>query len=205
METSELFAIAKDIFVGLSAFLATIFAYLGLTTWRKELKGKSEYQLAKEVLKSVYKVREAFKQVRNPAIFQNDYPEEMLDINGSLKTEFEYSGTAHVYEKRWEIMNQAFRELEEYHLEAQVEWGAEFQNVILPLRSCKGDLLVTIQQMLDRKKNPEHFVPTNAIEKAEERSVLYYHGYSVKKDKFSLEIDEAINQFEKWLRPKIKR
>ena len=70
MNASEYISAIKDVLIGLSALFAAIFAYMGLTTWRKELKGKSEYQIAKDVLKSVYRVRDAFKQVRHPAIYQ---------------------------------------------------------------------------------------------------------------------------------------
>jgi len=52
---TECITAGKDIIVAGSAASAAFFAYLGLSTWRKELKGKSEYQLAKDVLKSVYK------------------------------------------------------------------------------------------------------------------------------------------------------
>jgi hypothetical protein len=204
MTLSEWITAVKDVFVGLSAVSAAVFAYCGLTTWRKELKGKSEYQLAKEILKSVYKVREAFKYVRNMAIFQNEYPKEMLDHHGNLKREHDYEGTEHVYEKRWEMMAEAFRELEEHHLEAQVEWGSEFQDVITKLRSCKVDLLIAIQQMLELKKYPRE-IDLTSDEKLAERSVLYNHGSDSKYDKFTPQIDEAINEFEKWLRPHIKR
>lgn len=201
---SKWVATIRDALVGLSAVSAAIFAYLGLSAWRKEIKGKAEYALAKDVLKSVYKVREAFKVVRNPAIYQYEYPADMTDYHGHLKREHNYEGTAYVYEKRWEKMNEAFRELEEHHLEAQVEWGSEFQNVIKKLRSCRVDLLIAVQQLLARKKNPDDVPQTTAEEKAEERSVLYHLGSDSKHDKFTPQIDEAISDFENWLRPHIR-
>ena len=42
-------------------------------------------------------------------------------------------------------------------------------------------------------------------EKAEERSVLYHIGEDSKHDKFTPEINEAIQEFENWLRPHIKK
>lgn len=196
-------AAIKDIVVGLAAAAAAFFAYLGLNTWRKELKGKSEYELAKRVLKSVYRVREAFMHVRNPAIYQYEYPEDMRNHHGHLKPEHNYDGTTHVYEKRWEKMHEAFKELEEAHLEAQVEWGPKHQNVIVKLRVCRATLLTAIQQMLDRKKDP-HQEPRKSEEIAEERSVLEHLGTDSKHDKFTPQIEEALNEFEKWLRPHIK-
>ena len=203
-EIAQWITAGKDILLGLSAVSAAVFAYLGLIAWRKELKGKSEYQLAKDVLKSVYRVREAFKHVRNPVIYQYEYPEEMRDHHGHLQREQDYEGTAHVYEKRWEVMAKAFGDLEEHHLDAQVEWGAEFQNKIVKLRSCRVELMIAIQQVLERKKNPREAALSSAEEKAEERSVLYHLGSGLKHDKFTPEIEEAVNEFEAWLRPYIK-
>jgi len=203
-EISKWITAVRDVLVGLSAVSAAVFAYLGLSAWRKELKGKAEYELAKDVLKSVYRVREAFKVVRHPAIFQYEYPADMTDHHGHLKRENNYEGTAHVYEKRWEKMDEAFRALEEHHLSAQVEWGSEFQDVIKKLRSCRVDLLIAVQQLIERKKNPHEVSQTTAEEKAEERSVLYHLGSDSKDDKFTLQIDEAIADFESWLRSHIR-
>ncbi|MDX1807899.1 MAG: hypothetical protein R3331_00030 [Sulfurospirillaceae bacterium] len=208
MEISELspwIAAGKDSLVGLSAVSAAIFAYLGLSAWKKELKGKAEYQLAKDVLKSVYKVREAFKHVRNPAIYQYEYPEDMTDYHGHLKREYKHEGTVYVYENRWKVMAEAFSELEEHHLNAQVEWGAEFQDTIVKLRSCRVELQITIQQLLERKKDAELDRMTTREQRAAERSVLYYGGEDSEYDKFTPEINQAIDKFEKWLRPHINK
>jgi hypothetical protein len=69
-ELKEFVSIRKDVVVALAAAWAGIIGFLGLQAWRRELKGKAEFAKAKEVLKAVYRVREAFKQVRHPAIFQ---------------------------------------------------------------------------------------------------------------------------------------
>ncbi len=203
MTLAEWVTITKDILVGLSVVSASVFAYFGLSAWRKELKGRAEYQLAKEVLKSVYKVREAFKQVRRPAIYQYEYPEKMRDQHGHLKSEHDHEGMLHVYDERWKVMAEAFNELEEHHLKAQVEWGQEFQNVIMKLRSCRVELKIVIQQMLERKKNPREMGLTKD-ERTKELSILQSSGCGPEHDKFTPKIDEAINEFEEWLRPHIK-
>ncbi len=203
-EIGEWISAGKDALVGLSVITAAVFAYLGLSVWKKELKGKSEYELAKDVLKSVYRVREALKHVRHPAIYQYEYPEEMIDHHGHLKREHDYEGTAHVYEKRWETVAKAFGKLEEHHLDAQVEWGPEFQNKITKLRSCCVDLRIAIQQMLERKKNPAEAPLSKPEERTEKFFVLYAGGADSKHDTFTPLIDDALNEFEQWLRPHIE-
>ena len=191
----------RDLLVGASAATAAYFAYLGVDAWRRELKGRSEYQLAKDVLKAVYKVREAFNIVRNPVTFSYEYPEEMRGPHGNLEHAHDYEGTEHVYQKRWEYMARAFSELEDLHLIAQVEWGPQHQDVIRKLRGCRGELQIAIQDMLQQKKKPRALSKREMSR--EERSVLYDVGRDSKFGQFTREIDEAIADFEKWLRPKI--
>jgi hypothetical protein len=197
--------IAQNIVLALSGVATVVIAYFGLSTWKNELKGKSEYSKAKDVLKAVYKVKRGFMHVRNPAIWAYEYPEEMRNFNGNLKPEFDYEGTTHVYDNRWKYLGEAFLELEEQNLEAQVEWGPEFQDIIIPLRRCKAELQMAIQDMLDAKReSSERHLRTREL-LAEDRSTLYYSGEDSKHDKFTPEINAAILLFEKRLRPLVKR
>jgi hypothetical protein len=195
----------KDIAVGLSALGAAYFAYQGLSTWRAELKGKSEYQIAKDVLRAVYKVREAFKHVRGPAIYQYEYPENMTDSHGHLKAEHRYKGNAYVYEQRWKVLHEAFATLEESFLEALVEWGSDYQDIIVPLRSCRVDVQIAIQQLLSSYRNSHENDWMDGEERKRHQAVLYYAGDGSKYDTFTPEIDSAVEKFEKWLRPYISR
>ncbi|KZN44037.1 hypothetical protein [Pseudoalteromonas luteoviolacea] len=193
----------KDIIVAFCAIGAASIAYKGLNTWQKELKGKSEYQLAKDVLKSVYKVQEAFKHVRHPAIMGYEYPSDMINNTGHLKDDSRYEGTAHVYTERWKKMDEAFAELEALHLDALVEWGNEHQDKIIELRKLRGELLAAIQDYLHRFKNPHEENWKNTDERKEEISVMYYSGGE--HDKFTPKIEAAVSVFDDWLRPYISR
>lgn len=200
-EVAEIVSAVSDAIVAIAAIAAAVFAYIGLTAWKKQLKGGAEYQLAKEVLKAVYRVREAFKVVRNPAIFSYEYPEEMRSPSGNLKPEHRLEGTEYVYKKRWEDMAASFKELEELHLQAQVEWGPQFQERIVKLRHCRIELQMAIADLLEgysgKRKNM-----SSSQESREVRSVLYWTD-SDEHDKFTPQINEAISEFEGWLRPKV--
>ncbi len=202
MQISEITSIVQNVVLTLSAVATVIIAYKGLSAWRKELKGKSEYTIAREVLKAVYKVYNAFLYVRNPAIFIYEYPEDMQTPSGHLKNEKVYEGTTFVYDNRWNFLTKAFHELEEKNLDAQVEWGSEFQKVIDPLRSCMADLQAVIHVFLYTKKDPNYH-PEQTTEKfMEDRSTLYYENEN---SKFDIKLTNAIKLFEKQLRPYIKK
>jgi hypothetical protein len=197
--------IVKDIVVACSAFGAAFIAYRGLGTWQKELKGKSEYQLAKDVLRSVYDVREGFKSVRKPGIFSYEYPEKMSTNSGHLKKDFKHEGTAHVYQERFKKLNSAFIKLEEQNLEALVEWGSEHQDKIVPLRECRAELLITIQDMLRRYEDPDQEDWKTKEERIKETYILNYTGEDSKYGEFTSSINDAVTVYEVWLRPYVTR
>lgn len=156
------------------------------------------------MLKAIYKVRNGFGIVRSPLIESYEYPEDMRDHQGALKREYRHEGTKRVYEARWKYLADAFQELEEQNLDAQVEWGSEFRQTIIPLRKCRAQLKYAIESMLDREKNPEDYEDMTAEDKAEERSILYESGEDSDFDKLTPQINIAIKQFEDKLRPLIK-
>jgi hypothetical protein len=195
-QVAEFISIAKDIVVALATACAAIIGFLGLQTWRRELKGKSEYTKAKEILRAVYRVRYAFWDVRNPAIWQYEYPKEMCEPSGHLKKECRYEGTLQVYEKRWKYLEDAFNQLKEQHLDAEVEWGEDFQDVIWPLLKCKGELMVAIQEYIKLTSSD-----TYARSEKDWSEIVH----RTKNDNFTQQINAAIHEFEKRLRPLIKK
>ncbi len=197
----NLLASSSDQVVAIAAASTAVFVYIGLRTWRHELKGRSEYELSKKVLKAVYKVRDAFYHVRHLAIYQFEYPEDMRNYHGHLKSEHNYEGTAHVYETRWKVLIDAFRELEEHNLEAQVEWGDEFLEIVRPLRSCKTDLEIALQRFLESKKSSREEEGISKDEWKDIESKIYFYGKDSKYEKFQPQIDAAIKLFEDRLRP----
>ncbi len=207
MAIVEFVSISKDVIVGLSVFATAVIAYRGLTAWKNELKEKSEYQLAKNLLKSVYLVHKAFIYVRSPIIYQSAYPENMKNTHGHLSSTYDYEGMAHVYEQRWEAMEKAFSELEQYYLDAQIEWTEESENKILKLRSCRIELLIAIQDMLEKKKNPSEIQPSQKEEEEQikQRGVLRDLGKNSISATFNKKINDAVEEFKQWLIPHIKK
>ena len=196
---------SKEQIVSISAVIGVFIAVSGLRTWRKELKGKSEYQKAKDVLKAVYRVRNGFMIVRSPWMDGSEYPKDSFDEYGQLKKGSEFDAHLYAYQNRLKSLEEAFAELESQTLDAQVEWGKEFIGVIIPLRRCRHELVVAIQNHLQAKK-PFGGRELSPEERKDIRPKLYYVGENEPKlDPFTIQINQAIEGFEKRLRPHIKR
>ena len=202
-QIGEYTSIGQNVVLAVCGIATVTIAALGLKTWRRQLKGTSEYTKSKEVLKAVYNVRRAFRHVRCAAIYSYEYPEEMRDAVG-LKDEHEHAGTAHVYQQRWNILHEAWGRLEEQLLEAQVEWEEFNEDTITPLWKCKVELQIAIQDLLDAKKSYGRQA-VSPEDGAKRDSILYYGGKDSKHDKFTPEIEAAIAEFERKLRCHIKK
>lgn len=201
----EWIPILRDIIVAGSAVFAAYIAFKGLNVWKQELKGGSEYQIAKDTLRAVYKVWDAFVYVRHPAVLSHEYPEGMKDKWGRLKGDCSSKGLKYVYETRCKFMEEAFSELEDRNSEALVEWGFDKGKYIVALRQCRSKLLITIERHLAR--NGELHATGFGDREADKgiKLVLYDLGEHSEDNNFTQELNAAIKPFEDWLRPHISK
>ena len=103
----------KDVITGLSALTAAIIAILGLQAWKKQLKGKTEYELAQKYLRAIYKIREAFAWVRNPyqSATGNRPSHESRQILKTFQSRiltYHVKSAMAVYQKRFQKVNRVF-------------------------------------------------------------------------------------------------
>jgi hypothetical protein len=93
--------------------VGAIMAFIGINAWKKQLRGSTEYELARRYLKAIYKIRDAIKYVRNPFISvdemaraykENDMDEQ--DYSDNRKT------NRAVYSIRWKKVIDARTDLD---------------------------------------------------------------------------------------------
>ena len=60
----------KDIFLAVAALIGSCAAWLGLSTWNRQLIGNTEYDLARRILPLCYRYRDAIRGVRARIVLQ---------------------------------------------------------------------------------------------------------------------------------------
>lgn len=204
----ELFSanIAEILTAG-AAIWAAIIAHRGVNLWRAQLHGTSEYETAKELLRRVYKVREAFKHVRRPQIYAYEYPQNLMTDLGRLDEAHKKEGTAHAYAQRLQLLNETMSVLEEKVIDGLAEFGPDFGGSIIPLRECYATLSMAIQDHIESldditRERAERRAASSGIHP---REIIYYLGEDPSPhDKLTPLINEAVNRFERALRSKVK-
>ena len=200
---AEAIAIAKDVILSIAAIIAAYVGIRGLDTWRRQLRGNTEYQLAKSLLTSVYELREAIAGVRNPFMQYSREPDLPADkLKDLSQREREWHALAQAYQRRWEPVPTAKAKLDANLLEAEVVWGAAIRTKVQPLNQLIGELLFALQDHLEaRNPNIPYESPGRELVK-KRHETLYGIGDA---DAFKQRLEEVILNIESELRPHIEQ
>lgn len=143
-----------EIITAWAAFIAAGTAAIGVNTWRAELKGKAEFEIARNLMRSVYKARESIAHIRSPFIMAMEFPEEYRSAQPRPTREQAQSGYAFVYQKRWDRLTPTIEELGVLSLEAEVLLGKEVSDAVAQFRRCIVRLNVSLQDFIEEKGEP---------------------------------------------------
>jgi hypothetical protein len=150
MTWPEIIAAIKDVLVALAAAITAIVAIVGLTSWRRELKGKAEFEVARNLIRATYALRDAVQDSRAPFVSGGEFPSGYGHANPSSDDEAQAFG--YVFKKRWTPVSKAVQEVDTQTLEAEAFWGAEIRSKTDTLRQCVGELRAAMVAFVDDKK-----------------------------------------------------
>jgi hypothetical protein len=207
---SEWIAVTKDILVAIAAIIAAVVAIAGLNVWRREHRGKIEYEFARRLFRAAKRVQNGFAHVRNPYMIpvnsksENDSSDDPLPCivdrhNNPGKFEKE------VYSQRLGVLSEAMADLESEALEAQaLGWQLETQEAVKKLRGCMSKLYSAINDcILDRSCA----VPYEGREnkRKEYGPIIASTSDDAETNPLTREIDSAIDKIENMVRSYLKR
>lgn len=198
--STEFSGIFKDIFTGIAAIIASVVALLGLSAWRKQMRGVKEFETAFNLHLSLLKMREAVKFVRNYVIWpaESEKAKSYSKEKYPYRSEEEIESSAHinVYEMRWEKISGAYTQIESHLLAAEVLWGKEIVNLLQPLKVKINELNIALSQ---------YYTPQElrTMKPEEIRNIIFYTGDGLVEDKFGKEINQSIEGMVNYIQKKI--
>jgi hypothetical protein len=139
----------KDAVSIFAPIVGLIIAGFGLKTWKRQLRGKSEYEIAKNLLKSTYKYREAINSVRHPFMDIAEMPEPPKDSPQSNEEKKRFYGIAKAYENRWNKVVEVRIEIGTELLEAEVLWGNDIKERYKDLFNLEKKLFINLKHYLN--------------------------------------------------------
>jgi hypothetical protein len=201
-DVAKIILIIKDVCIAIGLVGALFVAYLGLRTWWRELKGKTEYDLARRIVTTAYKMRNAIQRVRNPFMSVSEYGNATKPEKSP--GEFKNEDIAKEYRARWDPVYHALVQLDEAAAEAEALWGPKINEAIKPLKECSKELLLNVNQHLMRCAIPSYREAMNQ-EQAQKIDSVIYSVDGPGKDEFHRRLLEAVKRIEGMLKPHLLR
>lgn len=171
----------------------------GLSAWKAQLKGNQDYNLAKELMLSIYKYQEAMNNLRSPAIWTSEYPDlsnEELNMPHNKKR---FKEISFAYQKRWDRVGQIRPEIFEQTLEGQVIWGGEIRRLTEDLLNLEKNVMFALSNHL-QVINPD----CHDGSKDKDDSKWMYDSKDDENDIYRKPFKEKLKAIEDYLKPKLK-
>jgi hypothetical protein len=197
----EIISATKDIVLIFAAIIAAHVAISGLKSWNFELKGKADFEVARSLIRSVYKLRDELRYCRSPWMPMNEFPENYDSHNKTA--DLEAKAYFFIYTNRWKPVAAALQEFESQSLEAEALWGSNFKLKTDELRQCSIFLRVAIDATISNKASGgEDFKHSPKLSKSMEERIWAIDDES---NPLTLKISNAIQEIESEIRPHFKR
>lgn len=190
-----------------AAIAAATVAIRGLRAWEEQLRGKTEYEHARRVLRAVLEARDQIGAVRNPFVSPGEMAEAFREAGIDPKDPDDERAHGLVYGLRWKPLGKAMMDLSAELLEAEVLWGKAIRTPERALHRCVAELNNAITMYFRDLRRPQRHSVTKEVaerqmERAERQFTLVYDQSSVDKpDEFASRVSAAIAAFEDILRP----
>lgn len=188
-------SLTKDVFSIIGTIGALIIGTFGLFTWRRQLRGTSEYELSKKAVFKAYEVHQALQAVRNPMLYLS---KEEVEAERHLEEE------QRIYNERMTLLYEKWAELQTIRLEAKAIWSDSAHNCFNEIQQRIGDLRGAIWLhfwMKGAYAGPGAAVDNNPERVIENDKVVYFVSDD---DEFSQKIFKSVEKVEIFFGPKIR-
>lgn len=136
-ELPQTIEFAKAIVAVVVPPLGLTIAWVGLKTWRRQLRGSSDHEVARVLLRSVFKLRDAIKFLRVRLILGDEFPARegapTAEAGGPSDIEF-------AYRQRWQRVVHEMADVRVQLLEAEILWRDDVRELADVLRMSVSQL-----------------------------------------------------------------
>ncbi len=200
--------IILQVIESLAVVAATLVAVLGIGSWRAEVRGRREYELAEEVLALFYEAKDRIKFIRNPWTMTGEgrtrkpregEPEEAKDALDQ----------AHVVFERYDKCRETFLRLHTLRFRFMATFGAEYEKPFEDLSKVVGEIFSAVAALgilwrprFDKFTTPEQDKERMAVVKEHEEVIWRDIGDP---DETLKSVDDAIAEIEPKCRQILER
>lgn len=153
MSLVDIFSIIKDTVLSAAACVTGGVALAGLGAWRKELSGRANFDVARQLARTTYIVRDQISYCRSPFTAAQEFPAGYQGASSTRNSKEEGDAWVYVYKNRWDPLGKAVQDFDAASLEAEALWGHDVKQQCMELRGCVRVLQVGIEMFVQDKRS----------------------------------------------------
>ncbi len=188
-------SLTKDVFSIVGTIGALVLGAIGLTAWKRQLKGTSEYELARKAILLTYEIQQLIQSVRDPLLQLN---KEEVEAGRRLEEE------QRIYNNRMQELFLKWAKLQTIRLETKVIWSDEahdsFNEIEQRIHDLKGAIWLHFW-MKGAYAGPGVTVDNSPERVAENDKVVYFISED---DEFTLKVKNSVKQVESFFKNKVR-
>lgn len=207
MDASQVVTLVKDVATTAAAFVAIYVGLSGLNTWKRQMRGKDEYELARRILELTLLTRNSLTAVRYPYLYEHT-EQEFVNPSKSPK-EIEFDRIYTIYMKRIGNVASIVSELEAELIKIEALGREDLRYLFKDLRELQAIVSIMIKHYLTM-----HSPYTTNAEKAAVQEIMLStspeNTYTLvdsfdSSDAFNKRLEDSIKPIKKYLHPLIHR
>ena len=145
--TVDSISIVRDLIVSAAAVITAWAAWRGINQWTVELRGRTNFEVARGLILATYKVRDEVRSCRAMEQQKSEFPDD-YPIGQHQTPEQRAEMWTHVLENRCKLVRKALQHYRATVLDAEACWGCE-------IRYSTGKLLDETERLFDAMS---HFI-----------------------------------------------
>lgn len=203
---AEYLTLGKDVVATIAPVATFIVALLGLKTWKRQLKGQSEYELSKRMIVNILKYRDAIHSVRSPSIWPEKEHLPSADERAAMSDEeIRYYWIEKAYQSRWNNLLEKKVLVDVASIEMEALCGDKVKNLINPIYSLERELWVALKCHLETL-NPNVNNPRKQSLQAEmtKRRDIVYRVDENNPDEYERELVNSIDELILYIKPMLE-
>ena len=201
----------SSVIASLAAIAAVYIGWMGLNTWKSQIKWQNDHDLARRLLVEIYRFRDAVADARNPFIWAHEMREEGKETtSGPRIADEHHAGRTRAHQRRFNEIGVSGPQIYALLLEAEAVWGQDMSKLWKVVNRLKNELMSETERYLEsshpsNKEADETAYYGTKEAKLAARLVVFSNSGTDGKNEFFDRFASAIASVEDYLRTKLGR
>jgi hypothetical protein len=198
--SAEFWSSITDVAIAIAAVTTAVSAAWGVSAWKDQLVGKTEFDQSQRLLTATIKLRKEVERYRSPFHYSGEFPDSYNNLRnhtGSQKAE----AYAYMYVNRWKPVASAYDVFEVEMISAEALWDEEIANPCNELQALVRKLQVDTSSFIANCESDNEDFKADPNFAMSVRSSLY----SSSDDAFNKEVKNVTDQIKLVIKPHLSR